>query len=240
MKYLSNSMNMILIIFLCLLFSTSIFADKELDRLAVLGSQLKDFKLPILGGGEFQLSKFKGKNVMLVFPRGYYDYDYWCDICAYQYADLVDEQQKQDLMKKYNIEIVFILPYREWTVKKWLDEIPVTLAWHDDWRDKDYETASKEWKEWIDYCRVHYPKKFNWVKGKTPAPFKVLVDAKQEFSKRLDIFRMKWGGTEIHQNIPTTIILDKNHRVIFKHRSQYTLDRPSIKYLIKFMDAFLK
>jgi peroxiredoxin len=87
----------VILIIICL--AINIFSQKRPLDLAVIGEQLKDFSLPVYNGSEFQLSNEKGKNVLLVFPRGYYDKDVWCDICAYEYLDLVDEFYNKELAK---------------------------------------------------------------------------------------------------------------------------------------------
>jgi len=40
-----------------------------------------DFTLPAYQGGTVTLSALKGKNVMIIFPRGYAAENYWCTIC---------------------------------------------------------------------------------------------------------------------------------------------------------------
>lgn len=212
---------------------------KPLD-LALLGNELRDFTLPVYQGGTFTLSEVRGRNVFLHFPRGYYDKDWWCDICAYQYFDLVSENEKQNLTDRFNLEIIVVLPYDTKTIKKWLLNMPGVYQSLADWKFVDPDTASDREKNWSAYVKEHFPKEFGYVKGHVPIPFKILVDADHTLSERLDIFRTEWWGTQVDQNIPTTILLDDEGNVIFKHVSQYTLDRPSMEYLIKIMETFLK
>jgi hypothetical protein len=54
-------------------------------RPALLSLPMPDFTLPAVQGGDFGISKLKGKNVLLVFPRGKVA-DHWCQICHYQYS----------------------------------------------------------------------------------------------------------------------------------------------------------
>jgi alkyl hydroperoxide reductase subunit AhpC len=76
-----------------------------------------------------------------------------------------------------------------------------------------------------------------YEKGKVPTPFPILIDAERTVTKGLGIFTMEWSGRKIEQNIPTVLILDKNGTVQFKYMSQNTIDRPSAKYLRKFLET---
>ncbi len=212
---------------------------KPLD-LALLGNELRDFSLPVYQGGTFTLSKARGKNVLLHFPRGYYDKDWWCDICTYQYFDLVSENERQNLTERFNLEIIVVLPYDTKTIEQWLLDMPKVYRSLADWKFIDPETASDREKNWSKYVKEHFPREFDYKRGHVPVPFKILVDEDHTLSERLHIFRTEWWGSQVDQNIPTTILLDREGRVVFKHISQYTLDRPSIEYLIKIMEIFLK
>jgi len=61
-----------------------------------VGRPMPDFTLPAYQGGTVTLSALKGKNVMIIFPRGYAAENYWCTICNYKYAELI-EQGKQSM-----------------------------------------------------------------------------------------------------------------------------------------------
>jgi hypothetical protein len=37
------------------------------------------------------LPALKGKNVMIIFPRSYAAENYWCTICNYKYAELIEQ-----------------------------------------------------------------------------------------------------------------------------------------------------
>ena len=235
-------MTKITLVICCLLFLsiTGTLAQPKPMDMALLGHELRDFSLPVYQGGTFTLSEFRGKNVLLHFPRGYYDKDWWCDICAYQYFDLVKEHEKRNLTELFNLEIVVVLPYDTKTIAKWLLEMPEVYQSLSDWKFIDTDTASDQEKNWSVYVKKHFPKEFDYNRGSVPTPFKILMDADHTFSERLDIFRTEWWGTQVDQNIPTTILLDIKGRIVFKHISQYTLDRPSVVYLIKIMETFLK
>ena len=72
---------------------------------------MPDFTLPVYQGGELTLSSLHGKNVLILFPRGYAAESHWCTICNYRYVELVELEAKQKIRKNYNLEILFVLPY---------------------------------------------------------------------------------------------------------------------------------
>lgn len=231
----------ILIIFFFVLCISAIdYPQKKTLDLAVIGEPLKDFTLPIYKGGEFQLSKEKGKNLLLVFPRGYYDQDVWCDICAYEYLDLIDEFHNKKLAEKYKIELVFILPYNDTTIEKWLNDLPEVYESLEAGKHLADTLTNERAMTWVHFAQKHYPKTFKINKGDTPQPFRILSDAKHELSERLDIFRTEWWGTKVDQNIPTFILLDNEGVVRFKYISQHTIDRPTSEYLIQMIRLFVQ
>jgi peroxiredoxin len=219
-------------------FSANMFAQKSKD-LAILTMPLDDFTLPVYGDGEFKLSDAKGKNVLMVFPRGKYNTDAWCGICMYQYVELVDAELQLKLKEKYNLEVLFVMPFDVKTIDKWFEDIPKELNDYYSWKEKDLTNASEGEKRWAEWVKNHL-KSIVYEKGKIPQPFKLLVDDKFTLGKRLDIYKAEWGGTKIDQYQPTVILLDTKGNVIFKYMSQYTLDRPSVDYLVKIMDIFIK
>jgi len=228
----------IILIIICL--SINIFPQKKPLDLAVIGEQLKDFTLPVYNGGEFQLANEKGKNVLLVFPRGYYDKDVWCDICAYEYLDLVDEFYNKELAKKYNLDVVFILPYDENTIEKWMMDMPEVYESLEAGKHNPDTLTNERAMTWVHFANKHYPKTFSIKKGETPQPFRILVDEKHELSERFEIFKTEWWGTKVDQNMPTFILLDTNGKVVFKYISQHTIDRPTSDYLVTIMDAMIR
>jgi cytochrome oxidase Cu insertion factor (SCO1/SenC/PrrC family) len=64
----------------------------------VVGQQMPDFTLSAIQGGSVTLSDLTGKNVLLIFPRGRVG-DHWCQICHYQYAELVELEKKLTLTR---------------------------------------------------------------------------------------------------------------------------------------------
>ena len=229
-----------LITLIIIYLNTYSFPQKKPLDLAVIGEPLKDFSLSIYQGDEFQLSAEKGKNVLLVFPRGYYDKDVWCDICAYEYLDLVDEFHNKKLAEKYNLDLVIILPYDKNTIEKWLIDLPEVYASLEAGKHLADTLTNEKAMTWVHFANKHYPKTFTVLKEETPQPFKILMDEKHELSERLEIFRTEWWGTKVEQNLPTFILLDTDGKVVFKYISQHTIDRPTSGYLIKIMDALIR
>ena len=228
------------ITFIIICLSINIFPQKKPLDLAIIGEPLKDFNLPVYQGEDFQLSAEKGKNILLVFPRGYYDQDVWCDICAYEYLDLVDEFYNKKLAEKYNLDLVFILPYADSTIAKWLMDMPEVYESLEAGKHNPDTLTNERVMTWVHFANKHYPKTFTIKKGETPQPFRILSDEKHELSERLDIFKTEWWGTKVDQNIPTFILLDKDGTVVFKYISQHTIDRPTSDYLLKMMDALIQ
>jgi peroxiredoxin len=84
---------------------------------ALLEQPMPEFILPSYQGEEVRLSTLRGKNVMIIFPRGYAGPDRWCTICNYKYVELVELEKTLNIRKKYNVEILFVLPYSKETVR---------------------------------------------------------------------------------------------------------------------------
>jgi len=63
------------------------FSQQSEIRPATVGQPMPDFSLPAYQGGEVTLSSLKGKNVLLIFPRGFAREARWCHIDNYRYAD---------------------------------------------------------------------------------------------------------------------------------------------------------
>lgn len=207
---------------------------------AVLDQALSNFTLPAYQGTNVQISALKGKNVMLVFPRGKVAADKWCQLCQYQYADMVDFEKQQNLQATFNLEIIFVLPYDKATVNQWISGFGKSMVVLDNYRnpaDTSNMSGGKRW--WMNYCREHYPKRFDSFREKLPTPFPILIDEGHVVSDGLRLFQTKWDGQEAEQNIPAIIILDSNGLVKFKYLSQNTLDRPTVPYLMKILKAVL-
>lgn len=208
-------------------------------RPALLSLPMPDFTLPAVQGGDYGISKLKGKNVLLVFPRGKVA-DHWCQICHYQYLELAELEHTLGLRKKYNLEVLFVLPYDQATVEHWVAIFPDQLAVIEGWKNPpEPEKLNDRQKAWMQTARRFFPKSFDLKKDAVPTPFPVLVDADRTVSKGLGLFTMNWDGSQVDQNIPTVFLLDGAGNVVFKYMSQTTFDRPSAAYLLKFLDRML-
>lgn len=64
------------------------------------GDKAPDFTLPVVGGGQFTLSEFKGKNILLYFQEGI-----MCPACWNQQVDIEKQQAGFDAL---NTELVMI------------------------------------------------------------------------------------------------------------------------------------
>jgi peroxiredoxin len=232
-----NKCYFVLLLIFCVI---NIPAQKKPLDLAVIGEPLNDFVLPVYQGGDFKLSEETGKNILLVFPRGFYDKDVWCDICAYEYLDLVDEFYNKKLADKYNLEVAIILPYDTSTIRQWLLDMPEVYKSIEDGKHLADTLTNQRSMTWVHFANKHYPKAFTIKTGEIPQPFKILSDANHELSERLEIFKTEWWGTTVNQNMPTFILLDKSGTVVFKYISQHTIDRPTIGYLTIMMDALIR
>lgn len=232
--------NSFLIGFLLLLcMSTVCYSQKRPLDMAIIGEPLKEFSLPVYQGGQFKLSEAKGKNILLVFPRGYYDKNIWCDICTYEYLDFIDEFHNKKFDEKYNLDLVFVLPYDNSTINKWLQDLPEVYKSLEASENPPDTTTDQRVLTWVRFAKKHYPKTFAINRGETPVPYKILVDKDHLISERLEIFKTEWWGTRVEQNVPTIILLDKNGTVIYKYISQHTIDRPGSDYIKSILDAFL-
>ena len=209
-------------------------------KIAELGWNMPDFTLPAYKGKDVSISDLKGKNVLIVFPRGKADSLHWCNICQYQYAELADLENTQKIREKYNLEILFVLPYDRETVKDWIETFPSQLEEIEQWKNPpDPAKLSEGEKKWMEKSRILYPKKFNITKDNIPTPFPILIDAERTVSKGLDLFRTEWSQSRADQNIPTIYILDTEGKLVFKYTSQKTTDRPNADYLSKFIERMI-
>ncbi len=206
-------------------------------RPAILGQPMSDFSLPALSGEEFGISKLKGKNVLLVFPRGKVA-DHWCQVCHYEYAELAELEALQGLRKTFDLEILFVLPYDKATVQHWVDIFPDQMAVIEGWKNPP-ATASAGAKNFAQTAKRLLPKTFIIEKGSVPTPFPILVDAGQRVSKGLGLHTMNWDGSTVDQNVPTVYLLDGTGTVRFKYMSQSTFDRPNAPYLAMVLEKML-
>jgi len=213
------------------------FAQQTEIRPVSIGQPMPDFNLPVYQGGELRLSSLAGKTVILVFPRGLASKTGWCHVCNYQYSELVEAEQQQQIRKKHNLEILWVLPYSREIVGQWFDVFPDQLAYIENGKNppKDQPQDERAARRAETYRR-EFPKSYHFEKGKVPMPFPVLVDADRTLSKGLGFFTEEWSGSKAEQNIPTVLIIDPKGIVQFKYMSQNTFDRPHLPYLLKMVD----
>jgi len=212
------------------------FPDLSRGAAVTLEEAMPDFTLPVYQGGEIKLSDLRGKNVMIIFPRGYAAPGAWCTICDYKYVELAEIEKTVQLRKKYDLEILFVLPYDRDTIKAWLDALPgqiekIRLTKNPPEPEKLDEKA----KATMERYRKLFPKNLTVTKEEISVPFPILIDRDRQVSKGLDLFRTEWGS-KVDQNVPTTFILDKKGIVRYKYFSQNTADRPSYEYLMGILD----
>jgi len=206
---------------------------------ANFGAIFPDFTLPAVQGGEVSLAALKGKNVMIVFPRGRVA-DHWCQICHYQYAELADLEKSMQFRKKYNLEVLFVLPYDQTTVQHWVDIFPEQMAVIDKWKNPSAEELKNpRAKAWMEQVRLLLPKKLLMSKENIPIPFPILVDGERKLSQGLQLFTLSWDYSYVEQNVATVFILDGEGKVRFKYYSQGTTDRPGADFLLKFIERML-
>jgi peroxiredoxin len=217
------------------------FAQNQEIRPITLGDPMPDFTLPVFQGGQLTLSGLKGKNVMIIFPRGYAAEGAWCTICNYKYAELIDLEKKQQWREKYNVEILVVLPYDKETVKKWVDIVPDQLEKIKGWKNPpDQDKLDEKTRTRMERSRKGFPKDLTMEKGNVPTPFPILIDEDRKLSKGLGIFTSEWGGSKVDQLMPSVFILDKNGLLQFKYIAQNTWDRPSYDYLAKILGMINK
>jgi hypothetical protein len=144
---------------------------------ALLEQPMPDFTLPAFQGGSVSLSSLKGKNVLIVFPRGFAAEGRWCTICNYKYAELVDFEKTEQLRKKFNLEIVYVFPYGKQTVQQWLDDLPAQLDKIKAWKNpSEADKQDDKVRARMEMARKGFPKDLSAEKGKVPVPFPILMD----------------------------------------------------------------
>ncbi len=224
-------------IVVALFLSVTAYSQKENIALPMLDEPVSDFQLADQAGNPVKLSSFKGKNVMLIFPRGMVKKDYWCQICHYQYADLADLEKNQQIREKYNIAVLFVLPYHHDTITKWIEMFPKQMEIIEGWKyPKDSSTLSDGAIKWAMTARKLMPKSIHYNDQNIETPFPILSDS----DRRLSIgFKIYNDETDAPQNTPAIYIIDKEGKLRFKYLSQDTTDRPTYDYLFKIIGSLL-
>jgi len=205
---------------------------------AIVGQPMADFTLPVYQGGTLTLSSLRGKNVLILFPRGYAAENYWCTICNYRYVELAELEKAQKIREKYNLEILVVFPYTHDVVKAWLEALPGQLETiRANKNPADPSKLDERGKARMERSRMLYPADFSLEKGAVLAPFPILVDGERTLSRKLDLFRNEWSGSKVDQNIPSVYIVDAEGVLQFKYLGQNTMDRPGYDYLMKVLEV---
>jgi peroxiredoxin len=205
---------------------------------ALLEEPMPDFTLPTFQGGSVTLSSLKGKNVLIVFPRGFAAEGRWCTICNYKYAELVDFEKTEQLRKKFDLEILYVFPYGKETVQQWLDALPEQLDKIKTWKNpSEADKQDEKVKARMQMARKGFPKDLSAEKGNVPVPFPVLIDEGKKVTKGLGLFTTEWSGSKAEQLIPSVFVVDKQGILRFKYIGQNTWDRPSWDYMKKILEA---
>jgi len=205
---------------------------------AIVGQPMADFTLPVYQGGTLTLSSLRGKNVLILFPRGYAAENYWCTICNYRYVELAELEKAQKIREKYNLEILVVFPYARDIVKAWLEALPGQLETVRATKNPaDPAALDEKAKIRMERFRQLFPADYKLEKGEILAPFPILVDGERTLSKKLDLFRTEWTGSKVDQNIPSVYIVDAAGVLQFKYLGQNTVDRPGYDYLLKVLEV---
>ena len=149
---------------------------------------------------------------MIIFPRGYAAENHWCSICNYKYAELIELERTREIRKKYNVEVLIVLPYGPDVVKAWVDVLPEQL---DKVKEQKYPAdpakLDEKGKKSMEFYRQLFPLDLSVKKGEVSTPFPILIDADRKLSKSLGLFMTEWG--------------------------QNTVDRPEYDYLFTVLDV---
>ena len=127
------------------------------------------------------------------------------------------------------------MPYNRTEVEEWTTQFKRNLGEIENWKSP----ASRFSENWKETARKTWPKTFDYSSGKPPLPFPILIDADRKVSIGLQLFRTEWNLSRVEQNIPTTYIIDKDGILRFKYVSQLTMDRPTVDYLLEFIDRMI-
>lgn len=205
---------------------------------AIVGQPMPDFTLPVYQGGSLSLSSLRGKNVLILFPRGYAAENYWCTICNYRYVELAEIEKAQKIQAKYNVEVLVVFPYPQDIVKAWLEALPGQLETVRNTKNPaDPSKLDEKGKLRMERFRQLFPADYSVEKGTILAPFPILVDGERKLSKGLGLFQTEWNGSKVDQNIPSVYIIDANGVLQFKYLGQNTVDRPGYDYLFKVLEV---
>ena len=200
-----------------------------------VGNPMPDFTLPIYGGGEFKLSKYRGKNILLMFPRGWLG-TIWCPYCPYQYLELENLEKSSNIKATNNLEIAFVMPYASERIKDWMEKFSNALQTVENIKNPQPQLAPGSLQsDYAEWARKNFPLKFDVKKDDSHTVIPVLIDEARILSRQLKIFTGFWDGISSEQNMASVFIVDKNGILKFKYIGQMTEDRPSVEFLLDFI-----
>ncbi|HNW49483.1 MAG TPA: redoxin domain-containing protein [Prolixibacteraceae bacterium] len=215
----------------------SVYAQENKINLPMIDQPVSNFTLTDQNGKQVSLSDYKGKNVMLIFSRGMVKEDYWCQICHYQYADIADIEKKESVREKYNLEVLFILPYSADTIKNWIAMFPTQMEVIKNWKyPKDTVNVSEGTMNWAKTTRKLLPKDFSFDPNHIETPFPILADANRLVSNGFKLYK---NEPKAPQNTPAIYMIDKEGKLRFKYICQDTTDRPSFHYLFQLIEKMV-
>jgi len=211
--------------------------DNSLDLQQALtliaGEPVPDFTLPQYGGGAFTLSEYRGKKVLLMFPRGYL-VNNWCAYCPYQYLEFEQLEKTRHIMSRYNMQVAFVLPYSQEMIGDWLRRFPEALAAIENNKHPQQPpapgTIQAAYSEWVN---DHFPIDFEVTADDPHTWIPILSDEKRELSRQLKIFTGFWDGVSAEQNMASFLIIDSKGILQYKYIGQMTEDRPSVDFLLE-------
>jgi hypothetical protein len=199
------------------------------------GDTMPNFTLPIYGGGTFTLADYRGKTVLLMFPRGWIG-NAWCTYCPYQYLEFEQLQQSSDIEAKYNVKIAFVMPYSGDRIKDWLAKFPANLQTLETIKNPQPAPVAGTYQaDYAAWANKKFPLKFNVKETDPHKIIPVLIDEDRALSRQLKIATGFWDNIPSEQNMASVFIIDKAGVLRLKYIGQMTEDRPSVDYILDFI-----
>lgn len=227
-------------ILLLIIIISAVNAQNENIFPVTLNEKMPELTLTNSEGELININQVENNNILLIFPRGRVTADIWCPICHYQYLEMIEIANNNKLENKYDMAIFFVLPYSADTLQSWLDAIPRSLQTIENWKyPKGDNATNPNVIAWSEYSKEFFPYSFKYDETTFKTEIPILFDADRKVSEGLQIFRNEWGGTKVDQNVPTIFLLDKDRKVRLKYFSQYTNDRLSGDYIVKYLKKML-
>ena len=105
----------------------------SITQAARIGYPMPHFELPSYQGDVVSLSQFRGKNILLLFPRGRYE-NQWCRFCHYQYVELVELERSRRIREELKLEIIQVMPYTKAELDDWVNDFERNLGEIEAWK----------------------------------------------------------------------------------------------------------